>query len=141
MSPRSVSVWQHVKFSDVNHGTRHRDGLVADEDVKKPSKRTHQFHSLNLFVPRFMLESIHTYPYRQDIPPKVCQALFLSSIIEVSTGQYESNSKQSLYRSLAAEITFGIAYHTLTIKCIHCAPVGHLLIVMRHVVQHQKFLF
>ena len=37
---RSISVWQHVKFSDVSLGTRLRDSLVADEGVKKPSKQT-----------------------------------------------------------------------------------------------------
>ena len=34
-SPRSVSVWQHVKLSDVSLGTRSRDSLIADEDVTK----------------------------------------------------------------------------------------------------------
>ena len=37
LSPDSSSVWQHVKLSDVSLGTRPRDSLVADVDVKKPS--------------------------------------------------------------------------------------------------------
>ena len=35
-------MWQHVKLSDVSLGTRPRDSLVADEDVKltnQPTKR------------------------------------------------------------------------------------------------------
>ena len=35
-SPLSISVWQHVKLSDV---TRPRNSLVADEDVKKPTNQ------------------------------------------------------------------------------------------------------
>ena len=35
-SSRAVSVWPHVKLSDVNLGTRPRDNQVADEDIKKP---------------------------------------------------------------------------------------------------------
>ena len=35
-------VWQHVKMSDVSHGTRSRYGLAVDEDVKKPTKQTNK---------------------------------------------------------------------------------------------------
>ena len=35
-SPLSVSVWQHVKLSDISLRTCQRDGLVADET--KPNK-------------------------------------------------------------------------------------------------------
>ena len=37
-SPCPVSVWQHVKLSDVSLGTRERNSLVPDEDVKKPTR-------------------------------------------------------------------------------------------------------
>ena len=37
--PRFVYVWQHVKFSNVSSGSRRRDSLVADEDVKKPTNQ------------------------------------------------------------------------------------------------------
>ena len=33
-------VCQHVKLSDVSLGTLPRYGLVVDEDVKKPNKKT-----------------------------------------------------------------------------------------------------
>ena len=38
-SPHSVSVWQHVKLSDVSLGTRPRYSLVAEENVKKPTNQ------------------------------------------------------------------------------------------------------
>ena len=37
-SPRSVSVWQNVKFSDGSLGSRLRHSRVAREDVKKSTK-------------------------------------------------------------------------------------------------------
>ena len=35
-----VSVWQHVKLSDDGLGTRPRDSLVVEENVKKPKRQT-----------------------------------------------------------------------------------------------------
>ena len=32
-------MWQHVKLSDVSLGTRSRNSLVADQDVKKPTNQ------------------------------------------------------------------------------------------------------
>ena len=37
--PDLSHVWQHVKMSDVNLGTRPQYSLVADEDVKKPTNQ------------------------------------------------------------------------------------------------------
>ena len=41
MVSRALSrVWQYVKLSDVSLGTRPRYSLVADEDIKQPTKQT-----------------------------------------------------------------------------------------------------
>ena len=39
ISPRSVSVWQQVKLSDVSLGTGLRYSLVAKKEFKKPTKK------------------------------------------------------------------------------------------------------
>ena len=41
-SPRYVSVWQHLKLSDISLETRPRDSLDAERDVKKPTNQTKQ---------------------------------------------------------------------------------------------------
>ena len=38
LSPRSASVWQHVKLSDVSLLTRSIYSLAVDEGIKKPNK-------------------------------------------------------------------------------------------------------
>ena len=40
--PALSRVWQHVKLSDVSLGTRPRYSLVADTDVKEPTKQTNK---------------------------------------------------------------------------------------------------
>ena len=47
----SVSVWQHVKLSDISLGTRPPYSLVVDKDVKKqPNKYKRHVNSQNLTV-------------------------------------------------------------------------------------------
>ena len=40
--PALSRVWQHIKLSDFSLGTRPRDSLVVDEDIKKPNQPTNQ---------------------------------------------------------------------------------------------------
>ena len=44
-SPRSVSVWQYVKLTEVSVETRPRDSLNDDEDFEKPTKQNDDLDS------------------------------------------------------------------------------------------------
>ena len=41
-------VWQHVKLSDVSHGTRPRYILAADEDVKKSTNQPNSISAVGI---------------------------------------------------------------------------------------------
>ena len=49
-SPRSVSVWQQIKLSDISLGTRPQDSLVADEDFDLKNPLTNQPNSVVTLV-------------------------------------------------------------------------------------------
>ena len=48
--PALSRVWQHVKLSDVSHGSRPRYDLLANEDVKKPNQRNKQYSNSMLYM-------------------------------------------------------------------------------------------
>ena len=49
----SASVWQPMKLSDFNLGTLSPDGLVADEDINKPTKWDRIVSISSMFLYRF----------------------------------------------------------------------------------------
>ena len=116
MSPRSVSVWQHIKLSDISLWTRARDSVVQDEDFFS-SFAPAQPISLLTFLPMvgwlvgFLMSSSTTRLYHgRVLSVLLCVSLFIFPY------RYLSLPLHISFLNLSSPISLSLTHpHTLSL--------------------------